>query len=41
MNLVRRDETIHVVQLEDGIVKEFQDLCDAIIRLDERMYVCL
>jgi hypothetical protein len=41
MDFVRRDETIHVVQLEDGIVKELQDQCDAIIRLDERMDICL
>ena len=35
MDLVRRHETIHVVQLKDGLIKELQDQCHTIISLSE------
>ena len=35
MNLVRRHETIHVVQFKDGLIEEIQDQCHTIIRLSE------
>jgi hypothetical protein len=35
MNLVRRHETIHVVQFKDGLIKVIQDQCHTIISLGE------
>ena len=35
MNLVRRHETIHVVQFKDGLIEELQDQCHTIISLSE------